>query len=275
MIILKVFNNNSIVALTQDKQDVILIGSGIGYQKKVGERVDKSKIERMYIFQDEYKKRFEDTLRDIPSLYFEITESIVSKARQILKTDFSSEIFLTITDHISFAMKRKKKGIYLSNVILSETKVLYKNEYKVGLWAIQYIAKKTGVVLENDEAGYIALHLVHFSLSNKDNSAVKILTFTNDIIALVQNVMKVELKKDSIEYSRISIHLKYLGERIFREFESSREDTTYEMRELLKTDPRLAMCINRIVRLIEKKYNYTLSPDEQTYLCIHIKRNIY
>ena len=145
---------------------------------------------------------------------------------------------------------------------------------KIGLWAIEQIAKKTGVILEKDEAGYIALHLVNFSLSNKENSAAKILTFTNDILSIIQTVMKTELKEDSLEFSRISIHLKYLGERVFREVEASTTDTTYEIREHLKSDLRLAMCINRITKLIEKKYNYILSPDEQTYLCIHIKKNI-
>ena len=32
------------------------------------------------------------------------------------------------------------------------------------------------------------------------------------------------------------------------------------------------MCINRIVKHIKEKYKYDLSPDEQTFLCIHIKR---
>jgi len=274
MKILKIFNNNSVVALSNDRQDVILTGPGVGFQKKVGEYVDESKIERIYVFQDEHKSRFEKTINDIPALYFEITESIIQRARKVLKTDFSSEIFLAITDHISFALKRKKKGVSLSNVLINETKVLYKEEYKIGLWAIEQIAKKTGVILEKDEAGYIALHLVNFSLSNKENSAAKILTFTNDILSIIQTVMKTELKEDSLEFSRISIHLKYLGERIFREVEASMTDTTYEIREHLKSGLRLAMCINRITKLIEKKYNYILSPDEETYLCIHIKRNI-
>ena len=42
---------------------------------------------------------------------------------------------------------------------------------------------------------------------------------------------------------------------------------------MLKENARLALCINRIVKLIKDRYDYTLSPDEQTYLCIHIKRN--
>ena len=274
MIVLKVFNNNSVVALSEDKQDVIVTGPGIGFKKKPGDTIDERKIEKKYVFQDEPKQRYEKSLKSIPVIYFEITEHIVKKAEKELKTDFSTEIFLAISDHIAFAVKRKSQGVYLPNIVLSETRLLYQKEYRIGLWAIGYIAKKTGVVLEEDEAGYIALHLVNFSLSNTDNNAIKIVAFTKEIIDIIQQVMKIELKEDSLEYSRISIHLKYLGERIFRNEKVSLEDTTSDMRELLKTDARLSMCINRIVKLIKKRYDYDLSPDEQTYLCIHIKRNL-
>ena len=50
------------------------------------------------------------------------------------------------------------------------------------------------------------------------------------------------------------------------------KDTTEDIRQLLKENLRLSMCINRIVKHIKEKYKYDLSPDEQTFLCIHIKR---
>lgn len=274
MVILKIFNNNSVVALSENKQDIILTGAGIGFKKKPGDLVDESKIEKRYVFQDEQMKRLESSLNKIPVIYFEITEQIIKKARKDLDTDFSSEIFIAISDHISFAMKRYQQNIYLPNIILNETKVLYKKEFEIGLWAIQYIFKKTRVLLDEHEAGYIALHLANFSLSNKNNNATKITTFTKEIIDAIQKIMKKELKSNSLEYARISMHLKYLGERIFRNESISNIDTTYNIRKLLKDDPRLSLCINRIFTLISKKYNYNLSPDEQTYLCVHIKRNI-
>ena len=273
MIILKVFNNNSVVALNENRQDVILTGSGVGFQRKVGDIVDEKKIEKIYVFQDEQKKRIEDSLKSIPIIYFEITEEIVQKAETVLDTSFSGEIFIAIGDHLAFAVKRKQEGVYLPNIILSETRTLYNNEYQVGQWALRLIAKKTGVMLDEDEAGYIVLHLVNFSLSNKSNNAIKILTLTKEVLELIQKTMKIELQEDSLAYSRISIHLKYLGERIFRNRNNQFEDTTANIRDMLKEDPRLALCINRIVKLIKNRYDYNLSPDEQTYLCIHLRKN--
>ncbi|MCI9293363.1 MAG: PRD domain-containing protein [Erysipelotrichaceae bacterium] len=274
MVIIKVFNNNSVAALSDDRQDVIVTGSGIGFRKKAGDRVDESKIERQYVFQDEHKKRLEQSLTSIPNVCFEITEWIVKKATQLLEKDFSSEIFIAISDHISFVIKRKNEGIYLPNIILNETKILYKEEYEVGLLALDHIKKKAGVQLDEDEAGYIALHLANFSLNNHDSNAVKIVTFTKEVIDVIQNTMKMKLGQDTLAYARISIHLKYLSERIFRNEVVQLEDTTHDIREMLKSNPRLSLCINRIVKLIRQEYAYELSPDEQTYLCIHIRKNI-
>ncbi len=274
MIILKVFNNNSVVALSDDRQDVIVTGAGVGFHKKPGDRIDEHRIEKKYVLQDEHKKRFEQLLSDISNVCFEITDWIVKKATQELKKDFSSEIFIAISDHISYAMKRKSEGIYLPNIILNETKVLYKEEYEIGLMALEYIKKRTGYKLEIDEAGYIALHLANFAVANQDNNAVKIVSFTKEVIDVIQNTMNKKLGENTIAYARISIHLKYLSERIFRNEKVQLEDTTYDIRSMLKMDPRLSLCINRIDKLIRQNYNYELSPDEQTYLCIHIKRNV-
>ncbi|MFQ9668170.1 PRD domain-containing protein [Thomasclavelia spiroformis] len=271
--ILKVFNNNSVAAISDDLGDIILTGSGIGFQKKAGDLVDETKIEKTYLFKDDQKKRFEQSIAEVPAVYYEIAHKIVSKAVKDLKVDFSGEIFIAISDHLSFAVKRKKENIYLPNIILNETKIIYKEEYKVGLWALDYIENKIGIRLDEDEAGYLALHLVNFSLSNNANNAMKIVTLTKEVLNLIKKTMKVELEEDSIGYTRISTHLKFLAERIFRDDASSVVDTTSDIREMLKEDARLALCINRIVRLIKERYNYDLSPDEQTYLCIHIKKN--
>ena len=271
--ILKVFNNNSVAAISDDLGDIILTGSGIGFQKKAGDLVDETKIEKTYLFKDDQKKRFEQSIAEVPAVYYEIAHKIVSKAVKDLKVDFSGEIFIAISDHLSFAVKRKKENIYLPNIILNETKIIYKEEYKVGLWALDYIENKIGIRLDEDEAGYLALHLVNFSLSNNANNAMKIVTLTKEVLNLIKKTMKVELEEDSIGYTRTSTHLKFLAERIFRDDASSVVDTTSDIREMLKEDARLALCINRIVKLIKERYNYDLSPDEQTYLCIHIKKN--
>lgn len=114
--ILKVFNNNSVAAISDELGDIILTGSGIGFQKKIGDLVDEAKIEKTYLFKDDQKKRFEQSIDEVPAIYFEIANKIVAKAIKELETDFSGEIFIAISDHLSFAVKRKKK-MYIYQIL--------------------------------------------------------------------------------------------------------------------------------------------------------------
>ena len=184
-----------------------------------------------------------------------------------MNTQFYGEIFLAISDHIAFAIKRKKEKIDLPNVVLSETKAIYKNEYQLGLWTIKLIKEKIGIQLEEAEAGYIALHLVNFSTKNSSQNTSKIVNFVRDVIEVIEQTMNVQLELDSINYARLSTHLKFLAERVFRNDIENTMDTTENI--------RLSLCINRIKKRIENKYHYLLTPDEQTYLCIHIKKNCH
>ena len=86
--------------------------------------------------------------------------------------------------------------------------------------------------------------------------------------------MNIKLELDSINYARLSTHLKFLAERVFRNDIENTMDTTENIRDMLKENIRLSLCINRIKKMIKSKYNYTLAPDEQTYLCIHIKKEL-
>ena len=273
--IIKIFNNNSIAALSDELGDIILTGSGKKKKKKIGDLVDESRIEKTYIFKEKGEKRTRRGINDIEPIYYEITSLLVSKATEQLNTQFYGEIFLAISDHIAFAIKRKKEKIDLPNVVLSETKAIYKNEYQLGLWTIKLIKEKIGIQLEEAEAGYIALHLVNFSTKNSSQNTSKIVNFVRDVIEVIEQTMNVQLELDSINYARLSTHLKFLAERVFRNDIENNIDTTENIRDMLKENIRLSLCINRIKKRIENKYHYLLTPDEQTYLCIHIKKNCH
>lgn len=54
MIIQQIYNNNVVLVLDENiKKELILTGCGIGFQKKKGQEIDKSKIERTFVIQDE------------------------------------------------------------------------------------------------------------------------------------------------------------------------------------------------------------------------------
>ena len=61
--ILKVFNNNSVAAISDELGDIILTGSGIGFQKRIGDEVDESRIEKTYFFKDDQQNDLSNRLK--------------------------------------------------------------------------------------------------------------------------------------------------------------------------------------------------------------------
>ena len=48
MRVVKIFNNNALSTVTNDRKEAILLGLGIGFNKRPGDKVNEDKIEKIY-----------------------------------------------------------------------------------------------------------------------------------------------------------------------------------------------------------------------------------
>lgn len=142
MNIKKIFNNNVVVSSLEDGTEIIVTGAGVGFKKKVGDLIDENLISKKYFVQDDQRDKYNQILNKTSIEYFKISEEIIEKANEVLNTQVNDSIILALTSHIEFAVQREKQGIKLPNLILNETKQLYREEFKFGLWAIDEIRKK-------------------------------------------------------------------------------------------------------------------------------------
>ena len=80
--------------------------------------------------------------------------------------------------------------------MLNEIKTLYKREFKVGLWALKLIQANTEISFPEDEAGYIAMHIVNATLNNggRSSNVSKILRFIKDVQRIVEETYQVHLE---------------------------------------------------------------------------------
>ena len=69
-----------------------------------------------------------------------------------------------MTDHLGTSIERAKNKIFVRNAMLWEIKRFYKEEYKIGLKVLDKIKEKFDIELPEDEAGFIALHIVNAQL---------------------------------------------------------------------------------------------------------------
>ncbi|MBS5937957.1 CAT RNA binding domain-containing protein [Clostridium sp.] len=80
MKIIKLFNNNIVATIAEDNREVNVQGSGIGFQKKIGDLIDEDKIEKRYFIEDESKSKFNDIFENTPIEYFQAVEEIIGIA---------------------------------------------------------------------------------------------------------------------------------------------------------------------------------------------------
>ncbi|KMM59414.1 transcription antiterminator LicT, partial [Bacillus glycinifermentans] len=109
MKIAKVINNNVVSVLDERDQELVVMGRGIAFQKKPGEMVDESRIEKIFRLDNkDISERFKTLLDEIPIEFMEMTEEIISLAKMRLGKKLNDSIYVSLTDHIHFAIERHK-----------------------------------------------------------------------------------------------------------------------------------------------------------------------
>ena len=274
MKIIKVFNNNIVATQSDHGEEMILTGSGLGFQKKVGDLVDESRIEKIYEVLDDSRDRFYRLLGDTPMKLIDATQKIRDLAHEKLGIEMTVNALVGMIDHITYAVERKKQGLEIPNLMLHEIRSMYEEEFKIGLKGLDYIKEATGVSLSEHEAGYITMHMVNASLGENKESISKIFLFTNGIVEIIEQVFDIDFSEDEISLARLNAHLKFLAKRILLK-QPSTEDHVEEFYDMfLKKDKRFKTVEKKIKVFVKKSFQHELSLQEMVYLMVHVNKAI-
>lgn len=266
---IKIFNNNAVSAVMPDGREIIVLGKGIGFNKRPGDEINDRLAEKIYYVQSEMQTKFLQMLQDVQPDVMEAAEQITALAE---RNGFamSNQATISLVDHIGFAIERQKEGMTLPNLLLSETQLLYRREYDLGCKALEIIRSCCGVELPIDEAGYIALHIL--SISVDQNAAYDILKFVKGALDIIKQTYGVVLDGESIDTMRLITHLKFLAQRIFQNsgWEDEGMESMYEM--LLDRHPKNRACLTRLEEYCRTAFGYTLNLQEKFYLLVHLTK---
>ena len=188
MIIQKIYNNNIVLVMDKEsKKELVLTGCGIGFQKKIGQDVDKSKIEKKFITEDEiFTNKILKLAKEVDENIFNISSKIIEYAQNYLNTELDEYIYASLTDHISFAFKRYEEKVEIKNDLLYEIRRIHKKEFEIGKWAIDYIEKKYNVKFPIDEAGFIAMHIVNANYKESTSESFLMTKILKDILNIIR-----------------------------------------------------------------------------------------
>ena len=101
-------------------------------------------------------------------------------------------------------------------MIKMDIQKFYPKEYELGERTVKWIQEETGISLENDEAAFIAMHIVSSEMESSDTPVVrKIVELINAIMQIIRIHFKIEFDETSVSYQRFLTHLKFFSARIF------------------------------------------------------------
>lgn len=269
----KIINNN-LIRSNKDGKEVLIMGKGIGFKKVKGDLIDESLIERIYVIEGKEKRNhLEKLISKIPYQYIQTTNKIIIYATNSLGKKLDDTIWLGLTDHISFAIERAEKGIPVRNALLWEISRFYNKEFLIGKEALRIIYERHGVQLPEDEAGFIALHIVNAQMDDKTKmqETMQMAKTLQKILDIVKYHYGKELNENSLHYERFVTHLKYFLQRIMKGKEIINEDLGF-IDVIRSKYPNEYKCSKRIEEYICKEFKCDLTEDELIYLAVHIRR---
>ncbi|MCI8584583.1 MAG: PRD domain-containing protein [Lachnospiraceae bacterium] len=272
MTVHKVLNNNIVSSLDERGREVLLVGRGLGWQAKPGEEVDKKKIDKIFRMDTGAStEKLKQLFLEVDVEVIELSAQIIDHARDTLKKKLNKNVYITLTDHISFAIERMKQGITLRNALQWETSKLYPAEYGLGLYALQVIQETMDIEFPRDEAGSIALHLVNAEYDCNMNYTQQMTEIIQNSLNIVRYAFHVEFDEQSLNYQRFTSHLLFFAQRALdHRLMTGGPDEMYEL--MRGKHPKQFCCAEKIKSYMKKQHQCSLSAEELTFLTVHIVR---
>lgn len=270
MRIFKILNNNAVV-VKEGNLEKIVLGPGIAFQKRKHDPIDPSRVEKVFVMEEE-GKTFQHLLATVPEEVINLAQDIISHAERSMQVPFCDHIHIGLTDHLAFAVERVKQGQPIRNKLVNEIRMLYREEYEIGLWAIAEAKKRLGVALPEDEAAHIALHL-HSAKRGAVSmqTAVRTAGMIREACHRIEEQLGLHMDRDSLSYYRFVTHLRFTLSRIENgdPFHDMDPDILAMLREKYEKAYR---CAENLSRYFLETYGFTFPESEIGYLTLHIQR---
>lgn len=267
MLISKILNNNVVIS-EENQEEVILMGRGLAFGRKVGQEIPDELIEKKYVLSENRRQ----LLMELPVEVMEMSDKIISFAREKLQKKLKDTAFLAMADHIHGVLLRLEDDIYLKNFLMWDIKRFFPIEFEVGQYAKQLLSAYVNKELPDDEAAFIALTLVNAELENGDGTARDLTMMMEEIMTIVKYSLEISLDEEDIYLERFMTHLKFFCERVLTN-SGNRDLEDNEMFDLLKCKyPLVYETTRKIAEFLKQTRNYQTSEDEQLYLTIHLSR---
>lgn len=272
MRVIKKVNNNAAICEDGSGRQLVAFGKGIGFRQAPYEITDLSQVQRTFY---EMSPQYIEAMTSLPGEVIEFAAEVVDVARAVLPYELSPNLLITLADHVSFAIRRARDGIYVKMPLAYDMEQMFPEEMSLGRQTLARMRAQFKVLLPKDEASGIALAFVNARVYSGSEGDVRLEeayeAILEEITSIVEQEAHISIDRDSFNYARYATHVRYLLERLKdgRGIDSVNADA-YE--ELRKEYPDTARCVDKVVDWLERERGLSVSDEEQLYLLLHVNR---
>lgn len=271
----KVLNTSVVLVNDEKQQDLIALGKGLGFGKKIGDEISQTQVERLFLPADSPQfKQYTTLLEEVSPILVDVVQQIVNYAEEKLATGLNENLAFLLLDHLKFAQERLENKINIQNKLYWEVQTYYPTEFEIGVYALDLLKANCQLIFPKQEAANIAFHIIN---AQKDSAAeydsMKVTKILNELMTIIRMQPEVLLDPHSISYQRLITHLKYFVERLLAQHQLANDDMIMQ-EHVLNTYTKAAKIALKLVEFIDIHYHEKVSGEELTYLIVHINRNI-
>ncbi len=265
----KALNNNTVIAIgDRDHREYLLIGKGVGFGKKVSQRIEAPEECAIYsLYEHTERGSAMKLVKGIDPIFLEIAEQVLKESERVFgKIDWS--ILFPMADHIAFAVKRIRAREQISNPLTGDIRALFHMEYHVAECIRPILAERLDVQIDEHEVGYIALH-IHSAIENENVAlSMQIAGSVRECIRLVEEKTGKAIDVNSLSYNRLMNHVRYMAARA-----AKREKLKLDMNDYISEQfPDAFRLASVVCGHLEKYLKKQMDEVEIGYLAMHIQR---
>ena len=272
-IIKRVYNNNVVLAIEADSTEVVLLGKGIGFQRRPGETVDTSLADQRFVAEGLYRApQLAGLLSDAPSDHIALAQTITELGHATLGLEPRQSLMIPVLDHLIFAVHRAREGTHIDFPLRWEVAQLYPAEAALGRQVVTLVNDRLGVRLQDDEWIAFALHFVNQQWTKGDFSKTVAMTETISRVFLrLAERWGRPIDENASSAARFVTHLRYVFARAAsdKQLNTSRLDVLSAVQQAY---PEAAEAAWDIAALIGQAINRVITKDEISYLALHTTR---
>lgn len=264
-------NNNIAVCVDGAGNELIAMGKGIGYGKLPRE-IPLEDITHTYYNVD---PKVLVGVAEIPAEVMAFSADLAERARNELRYQLSPNLAFTFADHIAFALKRAREGLYVGLPLAYDVEQSYPDEYRIARQAVRRLRRDFGVALRDAEAAGIALNMVNARtapVATEDLArAQRDEDMLEDITEIVETEFGITVNRSSFAFSRYATHMNYLFGRLHAN--KSLDGANLELYADVRADyPQVDACVEKICSHLCKEWGCYVSDEERLYVFIHVNR---